>query len=272
MGALEQYFVPGALFLASALSGLLGVGVAFLAIPILSFGDQDLVGSIQPLALFLNGVTALFAAFAFATNGLVDWKRALRLAGWMTLAAPLGAVTARQITPSLLWLLFFAAATLVIWLLFKPRRADAPIKAEYILPMSLPVAFLCGVLGVGPGFVMVPLLVGAGFSAKAASGITSVAVVPFSFAALGMHMFAGARIDAALAVNLGSLSAAGALAGGYLASRVAKDRPLRIIFAATIIGLCGYKGLSLTRPHVAPERLAVQCAAISPPRASSGVC
>ena len=49
-----------AMFSASVLSGMLGVGVAFAAVPILGIAGMDLVNGIQPIALFLNGVTARF--------------------------------------------------------------------------------------------------------------------------------------------------------------------------------------------------------------------
>lgn len=41
---------------------MLGLGVAFAAIPFLSFFYPGLVHEVQPLSLLLNGVTATFAA------------------------------------------------------------------------------------------------------------------------------------------------------------------------------------------------------------------
>lgn len=49
------------LFLLSIISGMLGLGVAFAAIPFLGLFLPDLVNQVQPLSLLLNGVTALFA-------------------------------------------------------------------------------------------------------------------------------------------------------------------------------------------------------------------
>ena len=45
----------------SYLSGMLGLGVAFAAVPFLSFFLSDLVNEVQPLSLLLNGATALVA-------------------------------------------------------------------------------------------------------------------------------------------------------------------------------------------------------------------
>lgn len=56
------------LFGLSFLSGMLGLGVAFVAIPILGLFDYDLKDVIQPWALLLNGVTAISSAVAFCAS------------------------------------------------------------------------------------------------------------------------------------------------------------------------------------------------------------
>ena len=48
------------LFGLSFLSGMMGLGVAFIATPVLAFG-LDLQHEIMPLSLWLNGVTAIAA-------------------------------------------------------------------------------------------------------------------------------------------------------------------------------------------------------------------
>jgi uncharacterized membrane protein YfcA len=58
---------------------MLGLGVAFAAVPFLGFFLPDLVYQVQPLSLFLNGVTALFAAFGFAGSSLEEWRPAILL-------------------------------------------------------------------------------------------------------------------------------------------------------------------------------------------------
>jgi hypothetical protein len=58
----RDLLLEAALFTASVISGMLGIGIAFAAIPILGLRSMDLVHEIQPIALFINGVTALFSA------------------------------------------------------------------------------------------------------------------------------------------------------------------------------------------------------------------
>jgi uncharacterized membrane protein YfcA len=67
----ETIVIASGLFVLSLVSGMLGLGVAFAAVPFLGFFMTDLVHQIQPLILFLNGVTALFSMLGFARSGLV---------------------------------------------------------------------------------------------------------------------------------------------------------------------------------------------------------
>jgi len=48
-----------ALFFLSIISGMLGIGVAIVAVPVLSLGLSDLVNQVHRPSLILNGVTAL---------------------------------------------------------------------------------------------------------------------------------------------------------------------------------------------------------------------
>ena len=87
------------------LSGMLGLGVAFIAIPVLGLFGYDLINVIQPWALLLNGLTAISAAVAFWRKGMVDKRGALILVTITTVCAPIG-----------VWLLQFATVDLVWWL------------------------------------------------------------------------------------------------------------------------------------------------------------
>lgn len=86
----RSVLITAGLFVLSIVSGMLGLGVAFAAVPFLGLFMNDLVHEVQPLSLFLNGVTALFSAFGFARSRLVAWREALSLALVTTLFAPLG--------------------------------------------------------------------------------------------------------------------------------------------------------------------------------------
>jgi hypothetical protein len=85
----------------SLVSGMLGLGVAFSAIPFLGLFLPSLTHQVQPLSLLLNGITALTATFGFAKSGHIDWKKAITLAVITTIAAPLGSYLVRFVPNSI---------------------------------------------------------------------------------------------------------------------------------------------------------------------------
>lgn len=230
----------------SVISGMLGIGVAFAAIPILGMHSQDLVHEVQPIALFLNGVTALFAASAFARAGYVEWRRSIGLAGVCTLCAPIGSWAAQYADERTLWLCYFGSVIVVVYLLISrrsPGRATRPFA--HVLLASAPIAALSGFLGVGPGFLLVPVMMHSGFSPRRAAAMNAVAVTPSSFASLIPHLDR-AVVEPAFAVPIVLSAACGALAGGYLASRRVPEKALRLLFVAIILALAAYKLLTLS--------------------------
>lgn len=93
----QNLFIIVGLFILAIVSGMLGLGVAFAAVPFLGLFFPDLVHQVQPLSLLLNGITALFAVFGFARSGYVDWKKAIILSVVATVSAPIGAYLAHFI-------------------------------------------------------------------------------------------------------------------------------------------------------------------------------
>lgn len=67
----ENVIMVVGLGILAVVSGMLGLGVAFAAVPFLSLFLPDIVNMVQPLTLLLNGFTALFATLGFARSGLV---------------------------------------------------------------------------------------------------------------------------------------------------------------------------------------------------------
>ena len=177
--------IIGGLFILALVSGMVGLGVAFAALPFLGFFMPDLVHQVQPLSLLLNGVTALFAAAGFARSGLVDWRQALPLCVVTTLAAPLGSWAAQVIPQLIIWYLYFAAVLYLAYRLFKPAKpgCDHP-RYKLLLAWAVPISVLSGLLGVGPGFLLLPTMILLCVEPKHAAAMTAVAVTPPSFSAL----------------------------------------------------------------------------------------
>lgn len=222
-------------------SGMLGLGVAFSAVPFLALFLPDLVHQVQPLSLLLNGITALFAVFGFAQSGYVDWRKAITLAVITTISAPFGAWLA-QITPVMIvWTAYLASVIYLAYRLFRPvqsRPGEENFKLAMIL--AVPISVLSGLLGVGPGFLLMPTLIIVGFDPKKAAGINAFAVMPPSFSSLIPHL-ATARFDFHLTLALLLVGAAGSFLGARLTSLYIPGGRIKQIFGVLIVVMTMYK-------------------------------
>jgi uncharacterized membrane protein YfcA len=94
---------------------------------------------------------------------------------------------------------------------------------------------LSGLLGVGGGLIMVPLLVlWAGFRQRDAHAMSLGAIIPISLASVITFGAAGeVRVGYAVALTAGSM--VGARVGAGLLSRI-PERPLKIVFGVFVAG------------------------------------
>lgn len=232
------------LFVLSVASGMLGLGVAFAAVPFLGFFMADLVHQVQPLSLILNGVTALFSLFGFAKSGLVAWRPAILLAIVTTVVAPLGAWLAQIVDARWLWAFYFIAVAFLAWRMFLPDKPGAATVAEPNLKLALllavPISVAAGMLGVGPGFLLLPTLILVGYEPKHAAGINALAVTPPSFSALIPHL-ATARVDLGLAAILVVVGAVGSFLGARITSLYVPGKRLKQGFGVLIVVMTAYK-------------------------------
>jgi len=233
------------LFVLAIVSGMLGLGVAFAAVPFLGLFLPDLVHQVQPLTLLLNGVTALFATFGFARSGNVIWKDAILLAIVTTVVAPSGALLAQVIPPLYIWIVYFAAVIFLAARMLIPGGGSdddesgiGNLKAALLL--AIPISVLAGLLGIGPGFLLMPTLILLGFPAKKAAGINALAVTPPSFSALIPHL-ATATIDMNLAIWLLIAGAVGAFLGARITSLYVPGSRLKQLFGLLIVVTTAYK-------------------------------
>jgi len=244
--------VPGAallmtsiLFVLALISGMLGLGVAFAAVPFLSLFLPDLVHQVQPISLLLNGVTAAFAAYGFSQSRLIDWRKALILAVSTTAAAPVGSYMAQSTPPLYIWYLYLAAVIFLAYKLFRPTQAR-PGEENFplVVMLALPISLLSGFLGVGPGFLLMPTLILAGFETKRAAGINAVAVTPPSFSALFPHL-STAQFDPTLTWLLVIFGAAGSFAGAKITSLFLPGSRVKQMFGILIVVMTIYKVYTL---------------------------
>lgn len=235
------------LLVLSVISGMLGLGVAFAAVPFLGLFLPDLVHQVQPLSLLLNGITALFSTLGFARSGLVDWKKAITLTVVTTVVAPLGAWLAQVVPQMYIWYVYFAAVVYLTYRLFRPvRRTRTDENFRLALILAVPISILSGLLGVGPGFLLLPTLILVGFEPKRAVGINAFAVTPPSFSALIPHL-STAQWDGSLTVALLLVGAIGSFAGARITSLWLPGARVKQLFGVLIVIMTAYNIFTMLR-------------------------
>lgn len=233
--------IVGGMIILSFVSGMLGLGVAFAAIPFLGLFMTDLVHQVQPLSLLLNGITALLAALGFAKSGYVEWKKALPLAAITFVSAPLGSYIVQLIEQKVVWVIYFAAVFYLAYQLFRPvRTVRTRENFKLAAILAIFISIISGFLGVGPGFLLLPTLILLGFEPKKAAGINAFAVFPPSFSALVPHLKT-AQWDFNLTITLLIVGAAFSFLGARLTSVYMPGQRLKQLFAVMILIVTAYK-------------------------------
>jgi len=234
--------VAGAItFVFTALLTIAGVGAAFILIPVFIALGID-VHIAMATALLLNSIAMIFASYRFIKNKLVMWKVAIPILIVATALSPLGAYVSvglnRQV---LLWLfvafLLFAAAMM---LFYKPAQKDVErSKSKQIISgvsVGAFAGFLGGLLGVGGGNFIVPVLVWLGYNPKKASATTSFIVIFSSFSGFLGHATVG-NISAPLLGLTAVGSALGAIVGAWLMTEKLKREQVKLIIGIVLLGI-----------------------------------
>jgi uncharacterized protein len=227
--------------------GALGGGGAVLALPVLVYVLGQDVHAATTASLVVVVSAALAGGAAQASRAQVCWSQVAMfapaalggaVAGTLANEAVGGDVLLLALVPVLL------AAAVFTW-----RRADAvdagqgscpPLDVRRTLVAGLMVGALTGFLGVGGGFLVVPLLVGAmRFPLRRAIGTSLVIVGLVALVGLGAHLWRGADLDAD-PVGLMALGCAiGAVAGVRFGARLPR-RALGGAFALLLVTVAVY--------------------------------
>jgi uncharacterized membrane protein YfcA len=233
-----------------ALVGLLGGGGSILAVPALVYAaGQDLPQAVAT-SLLVVGITAVVAMLPRLREGQIAWRIAALFGAAGAATAFAGAAVNRLLPPDIV-LGLFAALMIgagVRMLSEKPATGAAcaadggRVNWRRCLPRTLAgglvVGFLTGLLGVGGGFLIIPVLVIVlGLSMETAIGTSLVIVAVNSAAGFAAH--AGeATLDVPVTVAFTAAAVAAALAAGRLATRLDTARLRRwfayLVFAVAV--------------------------------------
>jgi len=209
-----------------------GVGAAFILIPVfLALGIPLLTA--MSTALLLNAVAMVFASISYSREKLIVFKTALPILIVASILSPLGARTAEHLPRVvLLWMfvgfLIFAGSMM---LFYKAKEREVETNTKKLIGYGIGVGsfagYLGGLLGVGGGNFIVPVLVWLGFNPKKASATTAFIVIFSSFSGFLGHASLG-NIDMKLLAFCAIGSVAGALFGAYLMKKKLSGKQVKV--------------------------------------------
>lgn len=226
-------------FFFTTLLTIAGVGAAFILIPIFIALGID-IHAAMATALLLNALAMTFASVRFVRNRLVVWNAAIPILIVASLLSPLGAYVSRSLDRQvLLWLfvgfLLFAAGMMFF---YNAEARETTTSRRRMLAYGGSVGafagFMGGLLGVGGGNFILPVLVWLGFDPKKASATTSFVVIFSSLAAFAGHAsLGGMRWDILGFTAAGS--ALGAMAGAWLMTERLKTKHVKTIIGIVLL-------------------------------------
>lgn len=221
--------------------GMVGGGGAVLAVPVLVYVVGLDVHEATTVSLAVVAAAAATGATVQVRHGAVCWTSAAWFAGAAATGSLVGAVANQAVGGSVL--LFVFAGVMLLAARATWQRAGQPAaavggcpqaRAQVLVPLGLLVGGITGLVGVGGGFLVVPVLaVWLSFGMREAMGTSMVIVGIVSLAGLAAHLAAGGEMDWPVALVMGGATIAGALAGPSLADRL----PLKTLgrgFAALV--------------------------------------
>ena len=205
------------------LSGLLsmaGLGAAFLFVPLFYYMGVPLPEA-TATALLLNVVSMTFATFNYWRGRLINFRLGVPVMVTAVALAPFGARLTATVDKKLLLGLFAAflvfAGTMMLF--YRPRRREHERGRSTELSVGVGIGgvagFLGGLLGVGGGNFIVPVLNWFGLDAKVAAATTAFAVVFASLSGFLAHATVGS-LDPTFVVVCAVAAAAGSIAGSHL--------------------------------------------------------
>ncbi len=252
--------------------GALGGGGSILAVPVLVYGLGQSASQATTGSLVVVGVTSLISAAAAYRAGNVLLGRGVAF-GLVAIAGAAAGAKASTVVPEPVLLASFAALMLVVGSVMAVRQyrsrhddgeqkeavdarrraqLDDPIitfsptfacqcpQALKVLVLATVVGALTGFLGVGGGFLVVPVLLFAMMMPmQYAAGTALVVIALTSAAALAVRAGVGVSPDWGLVLALTVASAIGGVAGAGIADRTNTEK-LSVAFTVLVLAVAVY--------------------------------
>ncbi len=242
---ISSYVYP-VIFLASFVLSMAGLGGGLIFAPlfvIIGFGQAPAVAS----SLLLNALGASAASYVYIRSRLVDFSLSVPLIITSGLAAPVGAMATHWIDERL----FLSAMSVVVLaaglrMLFSSSASTEMHSQRYSWSLSrlvqasmmgVLIGFIGGMLGIGGGVFIVPLLIYLlHVHPKTAAATTAFIVCFSSFTGFFAHA-AMEGLNWKFLLMAGLCSSAGGLAGSRMMSLKLSGSSVKRLFGAILLAL-----------------------------------
>ena len=212
-------------------------------VPVLKWAGFSVKEVAIPLGLLLNGLNTLLALIPFARKKLVDWKGGLSMALAALVFAPIGAFSSQYVPVNTLLILFaFAVLGAAIRMVFFAKSPEPEtmmdIKKRSIIGIAVGAfaGFAGGLLGIGGGFIIAPILMWMGYKTKEAAATTAFVVTFSSFSGYLGHMAEGHFNWSLTAIVVIAVIIGSQLGGSYMSNK-AKPKWVKSLYAAVLFAI-----------------------------------
>ncbi len=226
---------------ASFLFAMLGLGGGMVYIPVMKWLGFDFKSVAIPLGLLLNGLNTALAMIQYHKAKLIDYKGALPFALAAVIGAPIGAYTVQFIPTRIVLILFIIAvlmAAVRVFISIKAPEKDNLIELKKRLIYGgisgLLIGFIGGMLGIGGGFLIGPILMSMGYNAKRAAATTAY-IVTFSSASGFLGHAAEGHFDLLLTAVLVVAVLLGSQLGAKFTVKTTNTKTIKKIYAIILI-------------------------------------
>ncbi|MBW2602988.1 MAG: sulfite exporter TauE/SafE family protein [Deltaproteobacteria bacterium] len=229
------------IFFASLILTMVGLGGGLIFSPLFVLLNFPISMAVSA-SLFLNGISAVSAAIVYMRKKMVDFSVSFPLIVTSTISAPLGALVTHKINLKV-FLMIMATAILAaaLRMLLSKAAVDRRVELSRLKSIvgggmiGLAIGFLAGLLGIGGGVFIVPMLIFLlGIPAKTAAA-SSIFIVCFSsFSGFISHASIG-TIDWKFILLAALFSFTGGQIGSRIMAEKLKGRTVRIIFGIVLL-------------------------------------
>lgn len=233
--------VCGLAFCLSAIFAMGGVGSAIILVPVLHWLGYPL-NEAKPTGLFVNTISLVGATVSNLRNGRLDYHMGVPIIVSSMIMAPVGAyvsVLVPRFAILVLFTLFLGFSGSMILFFKSSKYKDQYREDRPVLPLAGIgglAGLISGLLGVGGGGVITPLMLMLGFNPKKLAAVTAF-VIPFSSLTGFVAYWTMGHLDVWLVLPVGLAAYLGGTLGTHLMQTRFSPKTVKRVLGVVILAM-----------------------------------